>query len=296
MALNRQRVTRKKKNGTVLNVNALSKIPALEKALHSGKINIILVFAEWCGACHRFRKNIWDPMLKNKAIHNRIAVRDDMVGKSSLANTKFDYLPSVLVVDEKGNVQTFKTPEGKDTNAMPTPKNLNDMNRIVNVPVAPMPTEELGTTANSAPNVAVRKNMGRTGQNSMNSNELAESIAQNANYTVPPLRNLPAVAEANMKAFNKKLNDQIMGNEPVLEKDMPMNKEPLELIETKPLATPQGTVYVPVRGAASAAPMKGGGGGALLSFMEALPAALLGSLAVRGGRRTTRKRNSRRRP
>ena len=88
--------------GLALNVDNVSKIPSLEKALKSGRINIILVFAEWCGACHRFRKNIWNPMLKKGALHNRIAVRDDMINKTSLNNTKFDYLPSILVVDEKG--------------------------------------------------------------------------------------------------------------------------------------------------------------------------------------------------
>jgi thiol-disulfide isomerase/thioredoxin len=140
-----------------LTVDNVSKIPSLEKALKSGRINIILVFAEWCGACHKFRKNIWNPMLKRNALHNRIAVRDDMVGKTSLANTKFDYLPSILVVDEKGVTQTFETPEGKVTNAMPTPKSLEDMTRVVNVPVKPnsLIQEDL---IQEPMNIAVRKN------------------------------------------------------------------------------------------------------------------------------------------
>ena len=75
-------------------------------------------------------------MCKGKAKHNRLAVRDDMIKGTSLANANFDYLPSVLIVDEAGELQSFKTPEGKDTNAMPTPKSLGDMKRIVNVPVS----------------------------------------------------------------------------------------------------------------------------------------------------------------
>lgn len=118
-------------------MDSIKKIPALEKALKSGKINIILVFAEWCGACHKFRKNIWEPMLKKNAIHNRVAVRDDMVGNTSLANAKFDYLPSILVVDEKGKLQDFEAPDGQATNAMPTPKSVEDMTRVVNVNVTP---------------------------------------------------------------------------------------------------------------------------------------------------------------
>ena len=137
-------------NGVVM-VDSIKKIPALEKALKSGKINIVLVFAEWCGACHKFRKNIWEPMLKKNAIHNRLAVRDDMVANTSLANAKFNYLPSILVVDEKGKLQDFETPDGEATNAMPTPKSLQDMSRVVNIPVTPLEAEPLMVTNQPQP-------------------------------------------------------------------------------------------------------------------------------------------------
>jgi len=127
--------TRKVKSTKVLKVDAKHKIPKFEQQIKAGTINFVLVYAEWCGACHRFMDNIWNPMCKGKARHNRMAVRDDMIKSTSLANANFDYLPSVLIVDEAGQLQSFKTPEGKDTNAMPTPKSLNEMKRVVNVPV-----------------------------------------------------------------------------------------------------------------------------------------------------------------
>jgi hypothetical protein len=127
--------TRKIKKKSVLKVDDAKKIPKFELALTTGNINFVLVYADWCGACKRFMKNIWNPMCKGKAMHNRLAVRDDMIKNTSLANAKFDYLPSLLVVDEKGELQTFDTPDGEQTHAMPTPKNVKDMQRIVNVPV-----------------------------------------------------------------------------------------------------------------------------------------------------------------
>lgn len=123
------------KKKSVLKVDDAKKIPKFELALTTGNINFVLVYADWCGACKRFMKNIWNPMCKGKAMHNRLAVRDDMIKNTSLANAKFDYLPSLLVVDEKGELQTFDTPDGEQTHAMPTPKNVKDMQRIVNVPV-----------------------------------------------------------------------------------------------------------------------------------------------------------------
>jgi hypothetical protein len=130
-----KKIPKKTKKEQVLNIDSPTNIPKLERMLQSGNMKIIMVYAEWCGACHRFRDDIWNPMSKTTAIHNRAAIRDDMVGQTSLKNAKFDYLPSIIVVDDKGEMQTFNTPEGKQTNAMPTPKNLNDMERIVNVPV-----------------------------------------------------------------------------------------------------------------------------------------------------------------
>ena len=127
-----------KSKGKVLKVDSADKIAAMEKLLGKGSITFVLIYADWCGACTRFKKNIWNPMCEKSAAHSRVAVRDDMIGKTSLASANFDYLPSLVVVDENGKMQSFKTPEGKHTNAMPTPQSLQEMNTIVNVPVGPV--------------------------------------------------------------------------------------------------------------------------------------------------------------
>jgi len=128
----------------VVHVDSESKIHELEGMLGNGNITFVLIFAEWCGACQKFMKNVWGPMCKKGAIHNRAAVRDDMVSKTSLADTNFKYLPSVIVVNENGEKEVFNGPDGP-TNAMPTPQNENEMVRIVNVPVT-----AAGTAASAA--------------------------------------------------------------------------------------------------------------------------------------------------
>jgi thiol-disulfide isomerase/thioredoxin len=131
-----------KKKSSVLKVDMESKIPALEKILKNGKVTIVLVFADWCGHCQTFKKDIWNPMCQKEAVHNRVSVRDDMIGKTSLKKANFEYLPSVMVVNEKGELENFpspqdanRSPEGKFTNVIPTPKTLEEMTRIVNVPL-----------------------------------------------------------------------------------------------------------------------------------------------------------------
>jgi hypothetical protein len=124
-----------KKKSSVLKVDMESKIPELEKILKNGKMTVVLVFADWCGHCHHFQKDIWNPMCEKEAIHNRVSVRDDMISKTSLKNANFEYLPSVMVVNEKGGLESFPSPEGKPTNVIPTPKSIEDMTRIANVPL-----------------------------------------------------------------------------------------------------------------------------------------------------------------
>lgn len=121
----------------ILQVDSPEKVPEADKILNNGNLSIVLVYADWCGACSKFRKSIWEPMCKKGAKHNRLAIRDDMVSETPLANAKFDYLPSILVVDEKGELQTFER-DGAPTNAAPTPRSLEDMTRMVNVPVRPL--------------------------------------------------------------------------------------------------------------------------------------------------------------
>ena len=219
----------------MLKVDAKHKIPKFEQQIKAGTINFVLVYAEWCGACHRFMDNIWNPMCKGKARHNRMAVRDDMIKGTSLANANFDYLPSVLIVDEAGQLQSFKTPEGKDTNAMPTPKNLNEMKRIVNVPVL-----NITNSVNGKP-VAERKNTPFV-RNSSPTRALVSAES-------PSMPNIPEP-------------------EPESEAEAPSrNANRLTTEEPEPMGTPAGVVYRPTPMAAprqrlaeaySRPPQKGG--------------------------------------
>jgi thiol-disulfide isomerase/thioredoxin len=130
-----------------LKVDTESLIPALEKLLKKRKIVIVLVYADWCPACRKFKKNVWGPACEKEAMHERVEVESSLVDKvNGLKNANFKYLPSVLLVDEKGQVQEFQSPEGP-TNAMPTPKSQEEMTRIMNVKVTPLPNTKAAAPA-----------------------------------------------------------------------------------------------------------------------------------------------------
>jgi len=263
----------------VLKVDALHKIKDAEKLLGKGSISIVLIYADWCGACHRFMKNIWNPSCNKSAKHQRIAIREDMVRNTSLANANFKYLPSLIVVDEKGQMQNFKTPEG-DTNAMPTPKDKQELNRIVNVPVLPASPsaspsleakEEAKAEANQPENLGFVNNTRRT-LGSVNNTRKANNRVNNR--LANRVNNRPA------NRLNNRVNTLV-----------PNNRGAVNTLTTNVLTTmprvqknnsiPNGKIYTPTPQFTAKSSNDKQKGGA-----NALPAAILGSLAMLLRRKT----------
>lgn len=269
-------------------VDSPSKIGNFENTLKSGKVSFVLVYGEWCGACKRFRKNVWNPMLKRKALHNRIELRDDMVKKSPISsNWKFDYLPSLIVVDEKGVAQTFQQPDGSMKNAMRTPKDVKEMTRIVNVPVQPLPSLSQQATPEATPEEEVEyenedyENDEEEQEEAINKNKNINTLLANASasedkqeegpvinlrnmtqtpvnnrkITQPPVNNISPnnnintlLAKANKAPFANARNSLNLAM-----KESPLTNE--DIIPTKEVVTSTGKIYVPTR---AVAPQLGG--------------------------------------
>jgi hypothetical protein len=116
----------------VLEVRSPSQIQELEGLLAKGPMTLVLVFADWCPACHRFMKDLWKPMCAEKmpATMNRAAIREDLVPKTSLANSQYKYLPTLMLVGSDKRPASFESPEGA-TNAMPTPRTPDELKRVM---------------------------------------------------------------------------------------------------------------------------------------------------------------------
>ena len=113
-----------------------------------GIVSYVLVYAPWCGACRRFRENVWDPSLNVPTTHNRIAVKDDVFNNSPMAKDVPDlkFLPSMFVVKD-GVIQLHKKPGG-DTAIIPTPKTKEELLQMANVKLKPEASEN-NTRANA---------------------------------------------------------------------------------------------------------------------------------------------------
>ena len=191
--------TRKRAKNT-LDVDSPAKLGMMKALMgtgRSGVVSYVLVYAPWCGACRKFRQNIWDPSMRFPARHNRIAIRDDVFNNSPFAKKVPDlkYLPSMILVDEKGDVQMNVAPEGP-TNILPTPTSVNQLVKMANVNVKPVPVA--AATTNQADQADQTDAVNEILSKPTNINR----IIANANKTAEIAKNAAAQVKANTVALN----------------------------------------------------------------------------------------------
>ena len=177
----RRRLTRKGQKGKkVIDVRSKNMIGNFEQLLGRGPLTLVLIYADWCGACHRFRDEVWSPLtqLKN-ATMNRAAIREDMIANTSLANVERKFYPTLLLVGKDKKTATFVDENGAATPAMPRKPTLDEdkesLTALVDSPTPLLPATAARTVAN---NEAVSEAI----QEEMN---LEESMSKQATLNQP---------------------------------------------------------------------------------------------------------------
>ena len=140
-------MTKKTKMGKInvpLDIRNEKDIPAFEKTLSNGPMMIVLVYADWCGHCTKYKENVWSPLksVKNRTM-NMASVHYDQLPNTSLKNAKIDGYPSLLVVGKDKTPATFKSPTGARTNALPKANDFTTMKNLVSSPVVEKESEEV---------------------------------------------------------------------------------------------------------------------------------------------------------
>jgi hypothetical protein len=118
------------------------------------------VNAKWCGACHRFNKEVWSPLtkLKNKGL-NLASVDSEYIGKTSLANVPRKFFPTLMLVGRDKKPAEFKDENGEPTNAMPRKESLSEDRETLSALVqAPMNHPLANANANTSPRANTRIN------------------------------------------------------------------------------------------------------------------------------------------
>ena len=149
--------TRMGKINVPLDVRNENDVPAFEKILENGPMMVVLVYADWCGHCTKYKENVWSPLksIKNRTM-NMASVHYDQLENTSLKNSKIDGYPSLLVVGKDKVPATFKSPSGTTTNAMPKSNDFTTMKNLVTSPVVEKNDEEkvLVNSINTLPKIS----------------------------------------------------------------------------------------------------------------------------------------------
>ena len=117
-----------------LNIHSNAEAAELESLLQNGHVTIVVILAEWCGACQRVKPD-WLNTLKRKNKHN-VALIDSEVLPNTVLNDKLNvtHFPSVFEVQPNGKATLLK--------------NVSNPNAVVNsntkVKEQPEPLNSLG--------------------------------------------------------------------------------------------------------------------------------------------------------
>lgn len=93
----------------------------LESMIHAGPMTIVLIYADWCGHCQRY-KPTWADFEKTPGrVANIASVHHDMMENvPTIKNAAIQGYPSVIKVSPDGAIETYKVPGSDEkTNAMP---------------------------------------------------------------------------------------------------------------------------------------------------------------------------------
>jgi thiol-disulfide isomerase/thioredoxin len=129
-----------------------SQLSELDERIRIGPVTLVLVYADWCGHCQRFK-----PMMSQlEKIPGRSVqtarIRDDMFPKSSINGEKLSGYPSLMLIDKNGNSTLFKDKEGEVSNTVPDYTDMNKMATLVRNAGTPE-GQTLLTGATVSPNI-----------------------------------------------------------------------------------------------------------------------------------------------
>jgi thiol-disulfide isomerase/thioredoxin len=114
-----------------IDITSEKQLDELNKRIANGPATLVLVYADWCGHCQRFKPTM--EKLENMSGRSiqTARIRDDVFPKSSLSSSKIEGYPTLMLIDKDGKPTSFKNNNGEVSNAIPDHTDINKMSILV---------------------------------------------------------------------------------------------------------------------------------------------------------------------
>lgn len=96
-----------------LNLQTKGMIKDLDKILKNGCTTVVVILAQWCGACKRV-KPMWLNALKKKKTNNLVLIDSEILPETSLNTLDVKYFPSTFTIPPGGNPVLLDNPKDSD--------------------------------------------------------------------------------------------------------------------------------------------------------------------------------------
>jgi thiol-disulfide isomerase/thioredoxin len=192
--------TKKGANNNV-DVTSAEHIPKLVDLLKKNKVVIVLIWADYCGHCHRYKDQVWNKLLNNKGRKTGLA----SIHYDQLENTppeipkKVPGYPTVLLMKD-GMPMKFKDQNTGDTTVeYPNSRDVSEMTNVSEEPERYL-TEKSDDTPNLSRNSELTASY--TNSDSVLKSINDDTVPQNSELVTPN----PANDMLNSQRENKPLN------------------------------------------------------------------------------------------
>jgi len=193
-----------------VDVRSEKDVPKFESMIKTGPV-FVLVYADWCGHCKRFKENMWDEVAtsKNKAV-NTAALHYNMVDKTSMKNTNIEGYPTLFEVKQ--------TPKANVSTPVKTPQNKTELENLVganNVSANNVSANNVSANNVSANNVSANNgiNTRTMDPNMIRSQRITQSSvsAEDNTFDPEPMESLPPPPEEEVVAAEQRGGGVVSG-------------------------------------------------------------------------------------
>jgi len=172
-----------------IDVTTLEDVAKLVEHIKSNVVTLMLIYADWCGHCGTFKKDIWEKLAKLKGRKVAIAqVNEKILSQTPFSGLKLDGYPTNVLVGRDMKAATMKDPEtGEPTNALPNNRDMVSMTKLVTAnPSQVMANNSIEEPRSATPTPESAKARREGGEEALNNLNKGESnIPDDTSTSVP---------------------------------------------------------------------------------------------------------------